>query len=144
MKKLTIKYFKFLIYLSCILISSDSCKIEQNTVIPYVPVSFTINLSIVNDLTVPGNSVFFPNAGFGGIIIYCEMKGSWYAFDAACTYEVSSTCRVEPKSVLGTCSCCKSQYILLGGSSPSKGPAIAPLKQYSVSMLNNYTLRIYN
>lgn len=136
--------FRKLFFLFFIVISSVSCENEQYTVIPYVPVSFTINLNIVNELTVPGNSVYFPNAGYAGIIIYCEIQGSWYAFDATCTHEVSASCRVEPKGVLGSCPCCKSQYILLGGSMPSKGPAAIPLKQYSVSMLNNYTLRIFN
>lgn len=132
------------IFISLVILFFLSCDDEQFSAIPYVPVSFTVNLNIVNALTVPGNSVYFAGAGYGGIIIYCEMQGSYYAFDAACTYEVNPSCKVEPKNVLGSCPCCKSQFILLGGSAPSKGPAAAPLKQYQVSMLNSYTLRVYN
>jgi len=121
-----------------------SCQKDQNTVIPFVPVSFTINLTIVNDLTIPGNSVFFPGIGYGGVVVYCEVPGSYYAFDATCTNEVSNTCLVKNEGVLGTCSCCGSQFVFLSGAYPSKGPAEMPLKQYNVSQLNSTTLRVYN
>ena len=123
---------------------SLSCDKNENTIIPYVPVSFTINLNIINDLNVPGNSVYFPGAGFGGVVVYCELPGSYYAFDAACTYEVSTTCKAVNEGVVGTCSCCGSQFIFLSGAYPSKGPAAMPLKQYNVSQLNSFTLRVYN
>jgi len=123
---------------------SSSCDKDQNTIIPYVPFSFTVNLNIVNDLNIPGNSVFFPGAGYGGVIIYCELPGSYYAFDATCTHEISQTCKVQNEGVLGTCQCCDSQYILISGAYPSRGPAALPLKQYNVSNINSFTLRIYN
>lgn len=121
-----------------------SCDKINDSVVPNVPFSFTVDLNIINDLTIPGNSVFFPGAGFGGVIIYCEIPGSYYAFDATCTYEISQTCKIVNEGVLGTCSCCASQFILIGGAFPSRGPAAAPLKQYNVSQLNSSTLRIYN
>ncbi|HKI88813.1 MAG TPA: hypothetical protein VKA38_07295 [Draconibacterium sp.] len=98
----------------------------------------------MNDLNVPGNSVYFPGVGYGGIVVYCEVPGSYYAFDATCTNEVSNTCIVKNEGVLGTCPCCGSQFIFLSGAYPSKGPAEMPLKQYNVSQLNSFTLRVYN
>ena len=134
---------RFILFLSMLLLSV-SCDDNVNSVIPNVPVSFTINLNIVNDLNVPGNSVFFPGVGFGGVIVYCELPGSYYAFDATCTYEISTTCRIANEGVLGTCPCCESQYILISDVYPSKGPAELPLKQYNVSVINEFTLRVYN
>lgn len=116
---------------------------DEDQIIPYVPVSFSVNLNVVNDLNVPGNSVYFAGPGFGGVIIYCELPGSYYAFDAACTHEVSAGCKVKNDGVLGTCPCCGSQFILMGGGYPSKGPATFPLQSYHVSVMNNF-LRVYN
>mgnify|MGYP003768781165 CR=1 FL=1 len=120
-----------------------SCDEDENRVIPYVTVSFTIDLSIVNDLTVTGNSVLFRGAGFGGVIVYCEYPGSYYAFDAACTHEVSQSCILKNEGLLGTCPCCGSQFILTGSAYPSSGPATHPLQPYHVSVAGN-KLHIYN
>jgi len=144
MMQLVSNRWKYLFIFLILQFSVFSCRKEQNTIIPYVPVSFTVNLNIVNDLNVPGNSVYFPGVGYGGIVVYCEVPGSYYAFDATCTNEVSNTCIVKNVGVLGTCPCCGSQFIFLSGAYPSKGPAELPLKQYNVSQLNNSTLRVYN
>lgn len=133
-----------LLLLVVLVTAGFSCDKNYNDVIPNVPFSFQVNMNIVNDLLVPGNSVFFPNAGFGGVIIYCEMAGSYYAFDAACTNEISRSCIVKNEGVLATCPCCDSQFILLSGAYPSNGPAIIPLKQYNVSVVNDFTLRVFN
>jgi len=144
MRHLVFNNWKYLFFFLILQFSAFSCRKDQNTIIPYVPVSFTVNLNIVNDLNVPGNSVYFPGVGYGGIVVYCEVPGSYYAFDATCTNEVSNTCIVKNEGVLGTCPCCGSQFIFLSGAYPSKGPAEMPLKQYNVSQLNSFTLRVYN
>ena len=126
------------------MILSVSCDKIQDSQVPYVHVDFTINLINTNELTIPGNSVFFPIAGYSGVIVYCELEDSYYAYDATCTYEISQTCKIENEGVLGTCSCCGSEFFLLGGAYPASGPAAAPLKQYNVSRLNDFTLRVYN
>lgn len=141
MKQLILRSGKYLFFFLLVLLSSLSCK-EIDSQIPDVPVSFQINLITLNELTVPGNSVYFPQAGFGGVIIYCEIEGSYYAFDAACTNEINTGCRVENKGLLGTCSCCGSEFVFVGGS-VVKGPASAPLKQYNVSVYGDM-LRVYN
>ncbi len=144
MKQGIVKFGKYFVFSVLLMMISISCDKTQNTPIPYVPVSFNINLTIANDLTVPGNSVYFANVGYGGIVVYCELPGSYYAFDASCTYEVSRTCIVQNENVTAECPCCGSQFVLLSGAYPSKGPAEMPLKQYNVSMVNDFTLRVYN
>jgi len=144
MRHLVFSCSKYLFLPVFFLLICGSCDKINNSVIPNVPFSFTVNLNIANDLTIPGNSVFFPGPGFGGVIVYCELPGSYYAFDATCTYEVSQGCKIQNEGVLGTCGCCGSQFILLSGAYPSKGPAEMPLKQYNVSIINESTLRVYN
>ena len=141
MKELAYKNGKYLLIFMVVLLSALSCdKIDSQ--VPDVPVSLTVNLDIVNELTVPGNSVFFQGYGFGGVIVYCEIEGSYYAYDAACTNELNRSCRAIPNGLTATCECCESQFILIGGY-PSKGQASAPLKQYKTSLYGN-TLRVYN
>lgn len=127
-----------------LLLSPYSCDKIQDSPIPYVPVSLFINLNIVNELTVSGNSVMFPNYGFGGIIVYCEYPGSYYAYDAGCTKELRRDCSVVNDGALAECPCCGSVFVLINGGYPSKGPAEMPLKQYHVTLINNYELRVYN
>ncbi|MCK3683852.1 Rieske 2Fe-2S domain-containing protein [Maribellus sp. YY47] len=141
MKQLILRSGKYLFFFMLVLLSSLSCK-EIDSQIPEVPVSFQVNLNIYNELRVPGNSAYFPQAGFGGVVVYCELEGSYYAFDAACTNEINTNCRVENKGLVGTCSCCQSEFVFVGGN-VVKGPASAPLKQYNVSLLGDM-LRVYN
>jgi Rieske Fe-S protein len=77
------------------------------------------------------------------VIVYCEFQGSYYAYDAACTHEVSQTCSLTTEGILASCPCCKSKYILLGSALPSSGPATHPLQPYHVSVSGN-RLIIYN
>lgn len=144
MIQLVLKRAKNLISFFFLAIAVSSCDKIIESPIPDVYVSFPINLVIANDLNVPGNSVYFPGPGFGGVIVYCEMPGSWYAFDAACTYEASRSCIVKNEGVLADCPCCGSQFVLLSGAYPTTSPASIPLKQYNVSKMNESTLRVYN
>lgn len=144
MKHLVLKCRKYFIVALILLLAANSCDKIQDSQVPDVPVWLQIDLNIFNDLLIPGNSRYFPNRGYGGIIVTCELEGAYYAYDATCTYEISQSCRIKNEGVLGTCECCDSQFILTGGAYPAKGPAAAPLKQYQVSFLNSYTLRVYN
>lgn len=141
---LVLKKGKFLFFLFILIIASYSCDKIQDSQVPSVPFSFTINLTIANELTIPGNSLYFPGGGYGGVIVYCADLDEYYAYDATCTYEINQTCKVKNSGVLGECSCCKSQFLLTGGAYPAKGPAAAPLRNYQVSKVNSFTLRVYN
>lgn len=136
--------FFVVIFMLLFLMMQSSCDKIQDSPIPYVPVSLFINLHIVNELTVSGNSVVFPNYGFGGIIVYCEYPGSYYAYDAGCTKDIKQNCRVINDGAVAECPCCGSVFILMNSGYPSKGPAEMPLKQYHVTLVNNYELRVYN
>ena len=141
--KLSVRLFGFLFFLM-ILYPMPSCNDLQESEVPDIPFSFLINLILDNELTIPGNSKYYAYGGYGGVIVYCETPESYYAYDATCTYEISKNCRIVNNSIEGECPCCKSKYILLGGGYPAKGPAIAPLRQYQVTMVNSFTLRVYN
>ncbi|QIA06911.1 Rieske (2Fe-2S) protein [Draconibacterium halophilum] len=132
---------KYLFFIALTFLMYSSCD-EIDSEIPDVWVGLNIDLGLWNDLTVPGNSAYFANAGFGGVIVYCEIEGSYYAFDATCTNEINPSCRVENEGVIGKCTCCESEFIFIGGT-PTKGPAAAPLKQYKTSLSGNI-LRVYN
>jgi len=134
---------KFLIPALLAVMLTLSCDEDKNRIIPFVSVAFNVDLKIWNDLTVPGNSVVFPGAGYAGVIVYCEFEGSYYAYDAACTHEVSQTCSLKTEGILATCPCCGSKYILLGSALPSSGPASYPLQPYHVSVSGS-RLYIYN
>lgn len=143
MKQLLVNGARYFLFFIVFMQFSNSCDTIDSQV-PDIPFSFTINLNIYNDLKVPGNSMYFPGIGFGGVIVACESFDSYYAYDATCTYELSQNCKLKTQGVLGTCPCCNSQYVLYYAAYPSKGPAAAPLRQYQVSVLNSFTLRIYN
>lgn len=139
MRPVSIKLPAIFLFVVLLLISPSCDKASSN--IPDVPVLLEINLDLHNELRVPGNSTFF-RGGYGGIIVYCEDNGYYYAFDAACTNEISPSCHLDISGISATCPCCQSQFILLGGYI-SKGPATAPLKQYKTNLLGN-VLRVYN
>ena len=139
-----LKSGKFLFFMVLLFLATNSCDKIQDSQVPNIPFSFTIDLIIANDLTIPGNSMYFPGGGYGGVIVYCADLDEYYAYDATCTYEIQQSCKVKNSGVLGECSCCKSQFLLTGGAYPAKGPAAAPLRNYNVSKVNSFTLRVYN
>lgn len=68
--------------------------------------------------------------GFGGVLVYHGLNASggnsFYAFDAACPYEASSsiTIEVDESAIYGICPKCGSKYELLNGiGNPVEGPA---------------------
>lgn len=132
------------LFVLIILFSAPSCDQMQESEVPSIPFSFNINLIIDNELTIPGNSKYYRYGGYGGVIVYCETNDTYYAYDATCTHEVNSSCKVINTGVLGECKCCKSKFILQGGGYPAEGLAEAPLRQYQVVRINSSMLRVYN
>ena len=134
----------FSIILMILLLPFQACNSDQDY-IPYVPVKFTIELSVYNQLMNSGYSMLFEDEGYGGVIVFCEYydvatptASLYYAYDATCTFEVSEDCTLENEgnSVNAVCSCCGSEYSLFGGY-PFKGDASRGLKSYNVSVLGN-------
>ncbi len=136
----TANYFSVLVM---VFFLSGGCEKIEESVIPSVSFSYIIDLNQYPEVNAGGNSVFIPNLGYGGVLVYCEMPGSFYAWDATCTHEANKSCILENDGVVATCPCCGSEYILLGGGFPSQGPATQGLRQYYTSLANGI-LRIYN
>jgi len=119
-----------------ILAAIHGCKDDYESAVPYVPVNFNLNPTNIIELNIPGGSTYLRNQGNGGIIVFRDLlddPNPFLAYDATCTYELSTTCRVTVTegSGLAKCPCCGSEYILFSGNgSPTKGPAVEPLKQY--------------
>jgi nitrite reductase/ring-hydroxylating ferredoxin subunit len=154
MRQLILKCMKYFIFFLFLVPGAPSCDKINESPIPDVYVSFTVNLNIYNDLNVPGNAMYFPGPGIGGVIVSCLEPGIYYAFDATCTNEASRSCLVLKneefehcpclfQDFILECNCCGSQFYRIDGSL-FNGPASIPLKHYNVSLMNNYTLRVYN
>jgi len=134
------RVFQTVLFCFFFIVGTNSCKKDYTSVVPYVVVNMDFNPTNYIELNIPGGSAFFPNAGYGGIIIFKDLVDSdnpFYAYDATCTKEVSSLIRVTANgSGIATCPKCGSQFILFGGNgSPIKGPASEPLKQYRTSFI---------
>jgi len=140
-----VKAFRILVVGLLLLMAGIACDKENYQVVPYVPVYLEINLNLVNELMVPGNSLYFGNQGYAGIVVYCFEPGStYYAYDAACTHELSTTCKVKNRR--GTwllAAAAVPNFLLMGEAYPSKGPATFPLQPYRTSVMGNRLL-IYN
>jgi Rieske Fe-S protein len=135
MNQLFRDFLKVLLICFFLTIGMNGCKDDYSSVIPYARVDLSINPTNYIELNIPGGSYYFANHGYGGVIVFCDLTDAinpYLAFDASCTHEISTTCRVVADgSGLAKCPCCGSQFILFGGNgSPTKGPAIEPLRQY--------------
>jgi len=135
--------FSFLLFI--VLLLNFSCGEKREEYIPYAYVNFTVDLNINNDLTTPSVSMIYPYEGYGGVIIYCSYydysapdKSIYYAYDAACTLEISDTCSIvnEGEGIFGECPCCHTTYEFSTGY-PIEGEALYPLKSYNISISNN-------
>lgn len=147
MNQLSGKLYKTLLILAFLMIGSNGCKKDYISVIPYVYVNFSIPIANYIELNVPGGSVYLKGVGYGGIIVVNNWGDSttpYLAYDAACTYEASSSVSVAVKDngdAYATCPECGSQFMLMGTSgSPIKGPAAQPLKQYNATLVNGLIL----
>ncbi len=138
MKRSKIHFQRITCILAVLLLFLNSCSENFDSSIPYVQVSKSINLINYNDLTVAGNAVYF-SGGYGGIIVlYNGIQ--YYAYDAACPYEASTSCTLSVEGGIGTCSCCGSTYNLWDGGYVMSGPSTEQLLQYQVTTGDN---RIY-
>lgn len=128
------KVYKTVLICIFILTAITGCKDDYTSSIPYVYVKSEINLANKTELNTVGG-YFKINGGYGGIIIFHDMDDTYLAYDATCTFEILPSCSVETDgSGIATCPCCGSQFLLFGGNaSLTKGPAIEPLKQYTIS-----------
>jgi len=137
------KIYTPLLVIFFLLASTNACKDDYTSVIPYVRINMDIPTANHIEFNIPGGAAYFEGYGYGGVIIvnnWGDTTNPFLAFDAACTNEVSPTVRVEVTdsgSGIATCPICGSQFMLLGSSgSPIKGPAKQPLRQYRALSAN--------
>ncbi|MCL3779948.1 hypothetical protein EMN47_06050 [Prolixibacteraceae bacterium JC049] len=124
-----------------------SCGDKLEPTIPYARVFLSVSLTNHNEITVPGNSLFYPLQsgglrGLGGIILYNDF-GKIRAYDAACTFEKRNSCVVIPDGAKasgitqggthGECTCCGSRFSFSNGYPKVDNKARLPLMEYKVS-----------
>ncbi|UFH36598.1 Rieske (2Fe-2S) protein [Flavobacterium acetivorans] len=122
---------------------SDNGFNNKNPYIPNYSFSVNLNLAFYQNLTYPGNAIYYSGAGVGSRGIYVFNTGSGYnAFDAACPNQSLDSCtNLTLKGINLVCPCDKSEYSLYTGLSQSG--LQYPLKQYRVEV-NGTVLRVYN
>ena len=128
----------FLILIAC------EPKVEESGV-PNVAVNLEINLNdIDNDPLKLIGGYIYADGGVRGIIIYHESVNSYKAYDRNCTFQPTDPCATVEMHSSGFYiedTCCKSTFDLNGF--PTGGPALFPLKEYSVSISGDI-LFVYN
>ena len=121
--------------------------------IPFPNVNVYANLSLDTQLgnVLVGNYVEVDEHGVGGLIIFRADQNEFMAFDRACTYEASRTCKLEIYSENNSffeCPCCKSRYWMAGtadiAGSVYQGPSSYALKQYKCYFDGINTVRVVN
>ena len=142
--KSNLRFFLILVLFLIIFVRCD----EDEIPFPYVTVNATLYLNNLN-LGI-GEHDYVENYGVAGLIIYQRSINEYLAFDAACTYEASSNCKVhdgDDFTNILECPCCGSKFwMVIEGQEgwPNLGPASIPLHEYRCYFDNANTLRISN
>src|SRR6187402_736361 len=132
MKKYILLIIISLFFLGC----SDHENSNKNPYLPNYNFSVDLNLSLptYSDLKYVSNSIYYPNVGVRGIIVFnTNGSGGYVAYDAACPNQEAGSCvAMTINGVNAVCSCDKKEYNLFTGQSD----AGYPLKQYRVQVVN--------
>ncbi|MFO7789622.1 MAG: Rieske (2Fe-2S) protein [Bacteroidota bacterium] len=144
MHYVTTKITKYLFVTTLLLICFSACK--DDDYIPEVMFNYYIDLNSVeyNSLKIPGNAEYLNVAGYRGVIIHCNYKDEYVAFERACPYHPEEEGAVVEIDEDGNATCpeCGSQFSLYDGSI-LEGPAEMPLKWYNTDLQGNL-LYVYN
>ena len=141
-----------------LILFSISCSREENDVIPYTYVNFTLNLydPLFTNLNPQFGSIIINantnnwaySGGFNdnGIIIFHGVD-QFYAYDRTCPHDFTidgSSIKVDIVDlVYAECPVCHTKYGLTIGGTPAEGPGKYPLKNYRVVNYGN-SLNITN
>jgi len=121
-----------------ILLFSLSCKKEgEDDRIPYVPVNFTIYLSLPQyaGLNSVGGYELISGYGYRGVIVYRRALEEYVAYDLACPYDPTATSAkltVDSSGITMVDLNCGSKFGLTDGSI-LHGPSTRPMKSYQTS-----------
>ncbi len=139
-----------------VLLSIFSCKDSVSFRTPNLPVYLELNLqsSANKSLMTPGGMLLVDqpktigeSLGFGGLIIVRDLiQTKFYAFDASCPYENSSSVILEIDGFKLKCPQCKSEFDVVSGAGvPTHLPAKHPLRSYRcVYYPESYRLVVLN
>ena len=122
---------KKIMNLTFLIIFISSC-IDRNDYIRdvYVNIEVPLNQPEYSDLDAIGNSIFI-SGGVRGIIIYHLNVNDYRAFDRNCTFEPSNAILIL-LTYYPSCSCCESKYLIDQDGLTANGPALLPLKHYTI------------
>lgn len=141
------KRVKNYITLYYLLLIFTGCEKEgPHSVIPLVPVDFSINLTLQEYMPLSniGGYVYENREGYKGIIIYRESSDRYVAIERACSYQPRTACeivKVDDSGFFLVDECCGSTFDFRGN--PTGNPANQPLLLYS-TVLNGNFLTIRN
>jgi len=137
------------IFVFLLSIFSGCASDDDQNLIPYVRVNFTINPESIEygELNVPGNWVYV-TGGYRGIIIYNLYDQQYMAFERCCTFDPENDCArvsVIDGGLVAIDSCCMSQFVLTDGSPLEGSKATIPLRQYNTNLdPSTGLLHVYN
>ena len=123
----------------CMLFSA--CE-TQYTTIPTRDVNFTVSLNTTNLIHIGGYEYF--TGGISGIIIYRFDMTTFYAYDRACPYDWEDGGRITLDDNKLYDSLCGSTFNILNGYPYSGSKAELPLRQYQTTLIDDFTLQVYN
>ncbi len=136
------KYFG---WAALVLMTTLGARCNRDSVVPYVPVQFEINVNLpaYQALNAPSGWLYV-SGGSRGIIIYRLNNDEFMAYDRHSTYNIEDGCQVTvgEDNILISDPCSASQWLIIDGS-VSVGPAERPLQQYN-TFWNPPVLRISN
>ena len=145
--KTKIKYLLQFFILSGVLFG---CAKDQDQIIPYVRVQFSVYLSYPSSsaLSSVNNAILYPGVGYNrnGVIVYRNSIDEFTAYDATCPKHLDTkitAVKLDDGGSAGSATCpeCKTIYYLFNYAYPAKGEY--PLKCYNVTKSGS-TLLINN
>lgn len=147
---------KYLYCIVALMVILSGCDDNYVSSIPNYPVNLQLNLTSTYPTfkNNPNSYLLFEKpitvsdrVGFGGVLLYVDFDGDYYAFDLACPYEAKQNIKVIPNDdSFGqvVCNTCGSVYNLTSGSGlPKEGPSKEPLKRYRTSPQGDW-LYVFN
>ena len=137
------KYIVLIVFL--VVVSCSKTAVERNPFLIEKGFDQSINLALpaFNNLSYAGGSMYWPNGGIRGLLLYNLNGSTIMAWEASCpNHEVKSCSTMQISGVTASCSCEDYQYSLATGQPLSEG-ATYSLLFYKVQQ-NGTALRIYN
>ena len=128
-----------------VLVSCSKTAVERNPFLIEKGFDQSINLALpaFNNLSYAGGSMYWPNGGIRGLLLYNLNGNTIMAWEASCpNHEVKSCSTMQISGVTASCSCEDYQYSLATGQPLTEG-ATYSLLFYKVQQ-SGTVVRIYN